>query len=144
MEIWHIWIIAALVFVIIEIFTSTFAVVCLSAGCVGGAITAACDADTKVQIAVFAIVTFVAIGTVRPLLKALFSRNGGDFKSNADALIGRVAIVSEDINPDTMSGRVAIDGDDWKAASCDNTRIAKGEKVEIVARESIILTVKKL
>ena len=38
MEIWHIWIIAALVFVIIEIFTSTFAVVCLSVGCVGGAI----------------------------------------------------------------------------------------------------------
>ena len=144
MEIWHIWIIAALVFVIIEIFTSTFAVVCLSVGCVGGAIAAACDADVKIQVAVFAVATFISIIGVRPLLKRLVSKKGGDYKSNADALIGRTAIVSEEINPDTLSGRVAIDGDDWKAVSLDNTPIAKGEKVEIVERESVILTVKKL
>ena len=37
MEIWHIWIIVALVLVIVEIFTTGFAVVCLAVGCVGGA-----------------------------------------------------------------------------------------------------------
>ena len=36
-------------------------------------------------------------------------------------------------------GRVAIDGDDWKATA--STDIKKGDTVTIVTRESIILTV---
>ena len=61
--------------------------------------------------------------------------------SNADAIIGRVATVSQDI-PANGFGRVALDGDDWKATAKES--LDKGEKVTIVARESIILTVEKL
>lgn len=144
MEIWHIWIIAALVFFVIEIFTSDFSIICLSFGCIGGAIGAACGIELKYQFLCFAIATFIAFIFIRPLLKKLLARKGGEVLTNADALIGRKAIVSEEINPATRQGRVAIDGDDWKAVSQDNQPIAKGEQVEIVSRESIILTVKKL
>ena len=58
--------------------------------------------------------------------------------SNADAIIGRKAKVSQDI-PANGYGRVAIDGDDWKATA--STDIKKGDTVTIVTRESIILTV---
>ena len=61
MEVWHIWIIAALVLVIIEIFTSGFAVICLSVGAVGGAIAAACDCSFKIQLLAFALASFVAL-----------------------------------------------------------------------------------
>ena len=40
MEIWQIWIVAALVLIIIEIFTSGFAIACLSVGCLLAAICA--------------------------------------------------------------------------------------------------------
>lgn len=144
MEIWHIWIIAALLFFVIEIFTSDFSIICLSFGCIGGAIGAACDIELKYQLLLFAIATFIAFILIRPLLKRVLARKGGDVATNADALIGRTAIVSEDIDPATRQGRVAVDGDDWKAVSQDNQPIAKGEQVEIISRESIILTVKKL
>ena len=144
MEIWHIWIIAALLFFVIEIFTSDFSIICLSFGCFGGAIGAACGIELKYQFLLFAIATFIAFILIRPLLKKLLARKGGEVPTNADALIGRTAIVSEEINPATRQGRVAIDGDDWKALSQDNQPIAKGKQVEIVSRESIILTVKKL
>ena len=52
-------------------------------------------------------------------------------------------MVSEEINPQTGTGRVAIDGDDWKAESDDDQLIEKGTRVVVVSRESIILTVKK-
>ena len=41
-------------------------------------------------------------------------------------------------------GRVAIDGDVWKAVSEDGTAIEKGQKVTVVSRDSIIITVKLL
>ena len=61
--------------------------------------------------------------------------------SNADAIMGRMAMVSQDI-PANGYGRVALDGDDWKATAKES--LSKGEKVIIVDRDSIILTVEKL
>ena len=40
------------------------------------------------------------------------------------------------------SGRVAIDGDDWKAVSEEGILIEKGKEVVVVAIDSIVLTVK--
>ena len=41
-------------------------------------------------------------------------------------------------------GRVAIDGDDWKALSADGGAIAKDVPVRVVKMDSIILTVEPL
>jgi membrane protein implicated in regulation of membrane protease activity len=64
-------------------------------------------------------------------------------KTNAEALIGRKGIVSERIDATQHTGRVAIDGDDWKAVSDDGSVIEKGTEVEILKLDSIILTVKQ-
>ena len=40
-------------------------------------------------------------------------------------------------------GRVAIDGDVWKARSVSGAAILEGEKVKVVARESTIIVVEK-
>ena len=140
MEIWHIWAIVAIALIIGEIFTSGFALVCFAVGAVGGAIGAAAGATTEWQLGIFAIVTFVAFLAVRPLLKRISSKD--EVPTNADALIGRTAKVTECIEVGGK-GRVAIDGDDWKAESEDDQIIEKGAKVVVTHRESIILTVKK-
>ena len=44
MEIWHIWVIAALILIIVEIFTQGFAVFCLALGALAAAIASACSA----------------------------------------------------------------------------------------------------
>ena len=59
---------------------------------------------------------------------------------NADAIIGRTGSVSQAIAANGY-GRVALDGDDWKAQSADGQPIAAGTRVRIVGRESIIVTV---
>lgn len=140
MEVWHIWAIIAILFIIGEIFTSGFALICFAVGCVGGAIAAASGAILEWQLGVFAIATFVAFLAVRPLLKKLSSKN--EIATNADALIGRTAKVTECIEVGGK-GRVAIDGDFWQAVSTEQTDIVEGERVEIISRESIILTVKR-
>ena len=66
-----------------------------------------------------------------------------DVKTNAEAIIGRKGVVSERIDGEQHTGRVAIDGDDWKAVSEDGAVIEKGTNVEIVKLDSIIVTVRK-
>ena len=77
---------------------------------------------------------------MRPLLKKLSAKD--EIATNADALIGRTAKVTECIEVGG-TGRVALDGDIWQAVSDEQTDIVEGEKVEIISRESIILTVKR-
>lgn len=141
---WHIWIIVALVFFIIEIFTSGFAVACFCAGALAAAVASAFSASLLWQMVYFALFSFFAFVFIRPfILKFFFKKEDGQ-KTNAGALLGKRGKVSADIDPRTGSGRVAIDGDDWKAVSVDGGFIAKGTPVEVVSIESIILTVKTL
>ena len=144
MDPWHIWVIVALVFVIVEMFTSGFAVMCISFGCLFSAVASALDWELKWQLLVFAVGTALAFMTVRPLVYKFFYKKGQEVKTNVDALVGRRAIVTERIEGELHAGRVKIDGDDWKAVSLDAEPIEVGTAVEITAINSVILTVKKL
>ena len=144
MEAWHWWVILALIFVIVEMFTAGFAVMCISVGCLFGALASVLDWELKWQILSFAVGTAVAFVTVRPLVYKFFYKKSPEVKTNADALIGRRAIVTERIEGELHPGRVKIDGDDWKAVPLNDETIEVGEAVEVTAINSIILTVKKL
>ena len=144
MEVWHIWVIVALIFVIVEIFTSGFAVMCISFGCLFGAATSALDWDVKWQLLAFAVGTVLAFVTVRPLVYKFFYKKSREVKTNADALVGRRAIVTERIEGELHPGRVKVDGDDWKAVSLDAEPVEVGDAVEITAINSVIVTVKKI
>ena len=144
MEAWHIWVIVALVFVIVEIFTSGFAVICISFGSIFGAIVSAFDMGLQWQFLAFAVGTILSFFTIRPVVQKFLYRKSREVKTNVDALIGRRAIVSERIGGELHPGRVKVDGDDWKAISINNEVIEEGEAVEITSINSIIVTVKKL
>ena len=144
MEPWHIWVIVALVFVIVEIFTSGFAVMCISFGCLFGAVASALDWELKWQLLVFAAGTALAFLTIRPLVCKFFYKKSDEVKTNAAALIGRKVIVSERITDELRPGRVKVDGDDWRAISSDNVPIEVGEAVEVTAINSVTLSVKKI
>ena len=94
------------------------------------------------QLAVFVIASVLSIFFIRPpLLKRIHGKRR-ERPSNADALMGRIGRVSEAIEQNGY-GRVAIDGDDWKAVSSDGSYIPLGQNVRVVGRESIIIEVEK-
>ena len=57
-------------------------------------------------------------------------------------MVGRRGRVSQTVPVDGF-GRVAIDGDDWKAQSADHVALPVGTPVRVVAIESIIISVTK-
>lgn len=142
MEYYQIWLIAAIILVIIELLTAGFGVICFAIGALFSALAGYLGAGLLWQLLVFAVTSVLTFVFLRPVLLKVLDRKSKDVKTNADALIGKVAIVSETVDVAQNTGRVAVDGDDWKAVSADGSVINKGEKVEIVSRDSIILTVR--
>ena len=139
-NLWQLWAVIAFICLILEMTSGDFFLMCFA---IGGVVTAALSPFTGfyAQLGIFAVVSVVCLFTVRPVALKWFHRNDSDRVSNADALLGREGRVREAIEADGY-GRVAIDGDVWKAKSADGTAIPAETNVEVVARESTIITVK--
>lgn len=140
---YQIWLIAAILLVIFEICSATFGAICFAIGAGFSALAAGLGANITWQIIIFAVVSLLTFIFLRPVVMRFLDRKSKDVKTNADALVGRKAVVSERIDVAQHTGRVAIDGDDWKAVSSDGDVIEKGTEVEIVKLDSIILTVRR-
>ena len=143
MDVYQIWLVVAIVLVILEIMTAGFGVICFAIGAVFSAFVAGLGGTITWQIVVFAVVSLLTFIFLRPVVIRFLDKKSKDVKTNADAIIGRKGVVSERIDAEQHTGRVAVDGDDWKAVSEDGSVIEKGVTVEIVKLDSIILTVKQ-
>lgn len=141
-NLWLIWAAVAVVFLVVELTTGDFFIMCFSVGAVAAAIGALFGGLTF-QLVLFIVFSALNLFTVRPFALKYLHKNSDNRPSNADALLGRIGIVSEPIKQGGY-GRVAIDGDDWKAVSTDGSAIPLGDSVKVVGRKSIIITVEKL
>ena len=141
-NLWQMWALVSIVCLILELTNGDFFVMCFAIGGVCSAVLSAFGISFYAGLAVFAAASVLSLFFVRPTMLKRIHKNEDRRLSNADALISRIGTVSERIEADGF-GRVAIDGDDWKARSADGSRIEKGDKVKVVGRESIIITVVK-
>lgn len=142
-NLWLIWVIISIVCLILELSSGDFFILCFAIGAAVSAIVAGCGASLTVQIIVFAVVSALSLLLVRPALIKKLHKPNRERLSNADAMIGQEGRVSESIEAGGY-GRVAIDGDDWKAQSADGSAIDKNVRVRVVKMESIIVTVEPI
>ena len=139
-NVWLIWILVSVLCLIAELGFGDLFLLCIAIGALGSSFTAALGLGIVPQLISLALCSLLSIYFIRPVALRYLHRNDPDRRSNADALIGREGRVSQDIKAGG-DGRVAIDGDDWKAVSVDGAPIARNTKVRVVSRDSIILTV---
>lgn len=142
-NLWLAWLIISVVCVIIEVTSFDFFVTCFAIGALGAMVSAIVGLPLWFQILVWAVVSVLSIMFIRPALTSRIHANGDKRVSNADALIGREGKVIETIVADGF-GYVKIDGDEWRSVAADGMEIAKGERVKVISRDSIILTVTKI
>ena len=139
-HLWQLWVLVSFICLILELTNGDFFIMCFAIGGVCAAIASALGLGFYGGLLVFAICSVLSLWLVRPTALKYLHKNGDERVSNADALMGRIGRVSQAIEAAGF-GRVAIDGDDWKAVSAHGTRIEKGANVKVVGRNSIILTV---
>ena len=139
---YYYWLIAAIVLVIVEICTAGFGALCFALGAAFSAFVSGLGGSLTWQILAFVVVSLLTFIFLRPVVVRFLDKKSKDVKTNAEAIIGRKGIVSERVDASQHTGRVAIDGDDWKAVSEDGSVIEKGTDVVIIKLDSIIVTVK--
>ena len=142
-NLWLLWIIISIVCLILELSSGDFFIMCFAIGAAVSSLVAGCGLSLTWQIVTFAIVSALSLLLVRPALIKKLHQPHRERLSNAEALIGQTGRVSEDIEANGY-GRVAIDGDDWKAVSADGSAISKDTRVRVVKMERIILTVEPI
>lgn len=143
-ELWHIWLIIALISFIMEIFIPSFVLFNFGIGAVVGSFAAGLNLSLEWQIVLFSTGTLLSFFLIRPVMKKYAYKRSDGFKTNIDAMVGRQAKVTEEIDNENNRGRVLLDGDNWQARSLHNEVVQKGTLVEIVQLNSIILIVKKV
>jgi len=141
---WHVWIFVAVLFFIIEIFTPGFVLACFGVGCIISALAAFLKFSFQIQVSAFSVTTLAVFFGLRPLILQYFFKATDNVKTNVDALANKTGRVSIQIDSARNSGRVIINGEDWRAVSIDESVIAVGEKVEILKVDGSKVVVKKI
>lgn len=116
-----------------EMFTFTFVMIMLSSGAFAAAIAAALGAGVPIQVAVFAAVSTLALGAVRPVIRRhrQAAMTGDETPMGVAAIEGSTGLVLERV--DTDHGMVKIEGELWTARAYDATQVLEpGERVQVI------------
>ncbi len=136
-----IWFAVIIIAALIEINTMDLSSIWFSAGALVAFIFALAKLNPLLQIAVFLVVSFLLLISIRPIVKNYLKTN--IISTNTDRLVGKVAICTKDINVGKR-GEVKIDGKYWLAISSSTEDILIDEKVEVLAIEGVKLVVDKI
>lgn len=124
------WLIALVVFLIIEIITLGLTTIWFASGALIGFITAWLGMPLGIQLAVFFVVSFVLLIFTRPVVQKRL--NSSRIKTNVNSMIGKEGKVVKDIDNFNETGQIIVDGMEWMARAADESeKIAAGQKVVI-------------
>ena len=136
------WVVALVVFLIVEAVTAGLVSIWFVFGSLVALICAALGAAAWLQIFWFVIVSVATLVLTRPLVKRYVDSRS--VATNADRSIGRAAVVTERIDNLAATGAVKLDGVVWTARSTDDAvAIETGERVTVRAIEGVKLIVER-
>lgn len=138
MELWQIFSIVGLSFVILEMFTPSMFF--LNFG-IAAFITAGISlwlTNLTALIIIFVALSLVLLLFLRPLLM----KKNLNVKKADDAYIGKIAKVTKNVS--SADGTISIYDERWDARSLNGELIEEGAEVRIVKNESIIMFVERI
>jgi len=133
-----VWLAIVIISLVLEFLTSEVVSIWFAVGSFVSLILAICNVNEAVQVIIFVAVSLLFLVCARPFIKRWTKRN--EIKTNVDSLVGRIAVVCEDII-DGNRGVVKLDAQEWSAISSDN--LVKGTKVVVLSIEGNKLIVKE-
>lgn len=136
------WLLLAAIFIVTEIISLGLTTIWFAGGAFVAAIAALAGANIVVQVILFALVSIVLLVVTRPVAKRYLDSKTE--KTNAEALVGQNAIVLEEINNLSETGKAKINGMEWTARSKeDSVIIPAGATAKVVEITGVKLILEK-
>ena len=144
MLMWQFWLIVAGIFFIGEIFTAGFLIFWVGIGALLAMITSIFTDNLIIQTAVFVFSSGLLLFLTRPFVNKYVRPDKDGTVTNAKSVIGRKAIVTEDIDPLKSVGLVKVGEEVWSAISANQELIPKDTRVEIVDLSGVKVVVEPI
>jgi membrane protein implicated in regulation of membrane protease activity len=132
------WVIVALGAGILEIVVPAFGFVFVTLAALAAAVLALLGVPQTAQVVVFSAATLFFLIVLRRFFVHEL-RGGPGVPSRTDVLQGKLAEVTEPIDPVRGSGRVNVEGHDWAARAA--APLASGTRVRVDGADGIVLLV---
>ena len=135
------WIVILVVLVLVELLTMGLTTIWFAGGSLGACILALVGAPLWAQIIAALVVSIILLLTTRPIAVKYFNKDR--VRTNAESLIGHIAIVMSEIDNLQNIGLVNVGGQEWSAKSSDDeVKIPAGTVVEILSISGVKLIVR--
>lgn len=129
---WVLWFIAAAVFGIGEMLTTSFFLAPFSAGALLAGIVDLLGAGEIASWVVFVVASLLVLLIVRPIARS-HMKMPPELRTGTAALVGKNATVLEEINNHEGVGCVKIEGEVWTARAYDDDEvIPPGKRVQVI------------
>ncbi|MDO4975843.1 MAG: NfeD family protein [Eubacteriales bacterium] len=136
------WLIAAAVFILLEILTMGLTTIWFAGGALVAAVAAMLLLPISVQVIIFIVVSLILLMITRPLASHFI--NNKAIRTNAESLIGQSCLVTEEIDNLRATGQVTIRGQAWSARSKQADKVIPQNaivKVEHISGVKLIVSV---
>lgn len=136
----YVWLGLLVIFMIFEGATTALVTIWFALGSLAAVITSFITDNVFIQAAVFLAVSVITLLVARPLVRNHKKRA---VATNADSVIGKLAVITEEVNNIQNSGALYIDGKVWTARSESGEVLPVDTPVTVVRIEGVKLIVKK-
>ena len=133
------WIVLVIIFAVVEAMTAGLTCIWFGVGAVAALISAFFGAAIWLQFVWFFVISIASLLLTRPLVRKYV--DSVKQPTNADMVIGRTALVIEDIDNIAATGAVPVGGKEWTARSDTGVRILSGEVVTVLRIDGVKLIV---
>ena len=129
------WLALLVLFIVAEASTVTMVSIWFAAGSLAALVVALLGGKFWLQIVLFLAVSAVFLALLRPIARKHFTPR--ITRTNVDAIIGKICLVTTDIDNVASAGQVKIGDVEWTARSADGTPIPAGTQVKIQQVEGV-------
>ena len=137
-----VWLVAMIVLLVIEGIVPGLISIWFALGALAALIAAALHAPMWLQVVWFLVVSIAALALTRPLAKKYV--NGRVKPTNADMILGKECVVTEEIDNVRGTGAVTVGGKVWTARmENDAEKASVGEILKSVRIEGVKLIVRR-
>lgn len=127
------WLALMVALIVVEVATVQLVTVWFAVGAgVTSLVTALANIEIYWQIVIFTVISVALLLATRPFVKRFLTRKKESQKTNLELLIGKEAIVVEEIDNVLGKGAVKIGGAVWSARSQSGRKIFKDEIVVFI------------
>ena len=147
-DIWYIWLILGVLFIVAEIFTSGFVLLWFGIGALCAALLAVTGVvGLPLQILAFLVVSIALTIASRTIFERFFMRGspGRELKTGVELLPGRIGVVVEPSKGAMQEGAVRVFASTWRAFPSEGEEpLREGEQVEIERVEGASVYVRRV